>query len=107
MGTLTSATQSYVMPYKITLTKNTNIASISLTYYSFNSSSQTTVTAAGTYYGKVNSAYSWTATAGDYYFVNSSNARGSGIMNGAKTISPTATAGYYAVSITSSNGTPY
>ena len=95
------------MPYKITLTKNTNIASISLKYYSFNSSSQTTVTTAGTYYGKASSAYSWTATAGDYYFVNSSNASGSGTMNGAKTISPTATAGYYAVSITSSNGTPY
>lgn len=106
-GTLTSSTQSYVMPYKIVLTKNTNIASISLTYYPFNSSTQTTVTTANTYYGKANSAYSWTATAGDYYFVNSSNASGSGTMNEAKTISPTATAGYYAVSITSSNGTPY
>ena len=76
------------MPYKITFTKNTNISSISLTYYSFNSSSQTTVTAAGTYYGKASSAYSWTATAATEY--NISSGSGSGTLSSAITIAPTA-----------------
>lgn len=87
-GTLTSATQSYVMPYKITLTKNTNVSSISLIYYPFNGSTQTEVTTAGIYYGKASSPYSWTATAATGY--NISSGSGSGTLSGAITIAPTA-----------------
>ena len=87
-GTLTSSTQSYVMPYKITLTKNNNVSSISLVFYPFNDHAQTEVTAAGTYYGKANTPYSWTATAATEY--NISSGSGSGTLSSAVTIAPTA-----------------
>ena len=75
-----------LLGYKITLTKNSNISAISLTYVDLDGTSQT-VTAAGTYYAKPSSSYSWTATAATGYSTTTS---GSGTMNGDKTVSPTA-----------------
>lgn len=82
---------------KITLTKNTHVKTISLTYVDSNGTSQT-VTTAGTYYAKNGSNYSWSATADDYCYMTS-NSSGSGTLSGDITISPTADYGYYTVSL--------
>lgn len=91
---------------KITLTKNTHVKTISLTYVDSNGTSQT-VTTAGTYYAKNGSNYSWSATADDYCYMTS-NSSGSGTLSGDITISPTADYGYYTVSLnTIINATAY
>lgn len=91
---------------KITLTKNTHVKTISLTYVDSNGTSQT-VTAAGTYYAKNGSNYSWSATADDYCYMTS-NSSGSGTLSGNITISPTADYGYYTVSLNAiTNATAY
>lgn len=91
---------------KITLTKNTHVKTISLTYVDSNGTSQT-VTAAGTYYAKNGSNYSWSATADDYCYMTS-NSSGSGTLSGDITISPTADYGYYTVSLNAiTNATAY
>lgn len=91
---------------KITLTKNTHVKTISLTYVDSNGTSQT-VTAAGTYYAKNGSNYSWSATADDYCYMTS-NSSGSGTLSGDITISPTADYGYYTVSLDAiTNATAY
>ena len=91
---------------KITLTKNTHVKTISLTYVDSNGTSQT-VTAAGTYYAKNGSNYSWSATADDYCYITS-NSSGSGTLSGDITISPTADYGYYTVSLSAiTNATAY
>lgn len=82
---------------KITLTKNTHVKTISLTYVDSNGTSHT-VTAAGTYYAKNGSSYSWSATADDYCYMTS-NSSGSGTLSGNISISPTADYGYYTVSL--------
>ena len=91
---------------KITLTKNTHVKTISLTYVDSNGTSQT-VTAAGTYYAKNGSNYSWSATADNYCYMTS-NSSGSGTLSGDITISPTADYGYYTVSLNAiTNATAY
>lgn len=91
---------------KITLTKNTHVKTISLTYVDSNGTSQT-VTTAGTYYAKNGSNYSWSATADDYCYMTS-NSSGSGTLSGDITISPTADYGYYTVSLNAiTNATAY
>ena len=91
---------------KITLTKNTHVKTISLTYVDSNGTSQT-VTAAGTYYAKNGSNYSWSATADGYCYMTS-NSSGSGTLSGNITISPTADYGYYTVSLNAiTNATAY
>lgn len=91
---------------KITLTKNTHVKTISLTYVDSNGTSQT-VTAAGTYYAKNGSNYSWSATADDYCYMTS-NSSGSGTLSGDIAISPTADYGYYTVSLNAiTNATAY
>lgn len=91
---------------KITLTKNTHVKTISLTYVDGNGTSQT-VTAAGTYYAKNGSNYSWSATADNYCYMTS-NSSGSGTISGDITISPTADYGYYTVSLNAiTNATAY
>lgn len=91
---------------KITLTKNTHVKTISLTYVDGNGTSQT-VTAAGTYYAKNGSNYSWSATADNYCYMTS-NSSGSGTLSGDITISPTADYGYYTVSLSAiTNATAY
>lgn len=91
---------------KITLTKNTHVKTISLTYVDSNGTSQT-VTAAGTYYAKNGSNYSWSATADNYCYMTS-NSSGSGTLSGNITISPTADYGYYTVSLNAiTNATAY
>ena len=91
---------------KITLTKNTHVKTISLTYVDSNGTSQT-VTSAGTYYAKNGSNYSWSATADDYCYMTS-NSSGSGTLSGNVTISPTADYGYYTVSLNAiTNATAY
>lgn len=91
---------------KITLTKNTHVKTISLTYVDSNGTSQT-VTSAGTYYAKNGSNYSWSATADDYCYMTS-NSSGSGTLSGDITISPTADYGYYTVSLNAiTNATAY
>ena len=91
---------------KITLTKNTHVKTISLTYVDGNGTSQT-VTAAGTYYAKNGSNYSWSATADNYCYMTS-NSSGSGTLSGDITISPTADYGYYTVSLNAiTNATAY
>lgn len=82
---------------KITLTKNTHVKTISLTYVDSGGTSHT-VTAAGTYYAKNGSSYSWSATADDYCYMTS-NSSGSGTLSGDISISPTADYGYYTVSL--------
>lgn len=72
-GTLTSNTASYTMPYKITLTKNANVASISLTYTKVGASSRTTVRTAGTYYAEALSYFNWSATAATGYVLDHSS----------------------------------
>ena len=91
---------------KITLTKNTHVKTISLTYVDSNGTSQT-VTSAGTYYAKNGSNYSWSATADDYCYMID-NSSGSGTLSGDITISPTADYGYYTVSLNAiTNATAY
>lgn len=91
---------------KITLTKNTHVKTISLTYVDSNGTSQT-VTTAGTYYAKNGSNYSWSATADNYCYMTS-NSSGSGTLSGDITISPTADYGYYTVSLNAiTNATAY
>lgn len=91
---------------KITLTKNTHVKTISLTYVDSNGTSQT-VTAAGTYYAKNGSNYSWSATADNYCYMTS-NSSGSGTLSGDITISPTADYGYYTASLNAiTNATAY
>lgn len=91
---------------KITLTKNTHVKTISLTYVDSNGTSQT-VTTAGTYYAKNGSNYSWSATADNYCYMTS-NSSGSGTLSGNITISPTADYGYYTVSLNAiTNATAY
>ena len=91
---------------KITLTKNTHVKTISLTYVDSNVTSQT-VTSAGTYYAKNGSNYSWSATADDYCYMID-NSSGSGTLSGDITISPTADYGYYTVSLNAiTNATAY
>lgn len=91
---------------KITLTKNTHVKTISLTYVDGNGTSQT-VTTAGTYYAKNSSAYSWSATADSYCYMTSDSS-GSGTLSGNITISPTADYGYYTVSLSAiTNATAY
>lgn len=72
-STLTSNTASYTMPYKITLTKNANVASISLTYTKVGASSRTTVRTAGTYYAEALSYFNWSATAVTGYVLDHSS----------------------------------
>lgn len=91
---------------KITLTKNTHVKTISLTYVDSGGTSHT-VTAAGTYYAKNGSSYSWSATADDYCYMTSGSS-GSGTLSGNITISPTADYGYYTVSLSAiTNATAY
>lgn len=91
---------------KITLTKNTHVKTISLTYVDGNGRSQT-VTAAGTYYAENGSNYSWSATADNYCYMTS-NSSGSGTLSGNISISPTADYGYYTVSLSAiTNATAY
>lgn len=91
---------------KITLTKNTHVKTISLTYVDSGGTSHT-VTAAGTYYAKNGSSYSWSATADDYCYMTS-NSSGSGTLSGDISISPTADYGYYTVSLDAiTNATAY
>ena len=92
---------------KITLTKNTHVKTISLTYIDGYTETSKTVTAAGTYYAKNGSNYSWSATADDYCYMTS-NSSGSGTLSGDITISPTADYGYYTVSLNAiTNATAY
>lgn len=92
---------------KITLTKNTHVKTISLTYIDGYTETSKTVTAAGTYYAKNGSNYSWSATADDYCYITS-NSSGSGTLSGDITISPTADYGYYTVSLNAiTNATAY
>lgn len=101
-----SVTASATALTKITLTKNTHVKTISLTYVDGNGTSQT-VTAAGTYYAKNSSNYSWSATADDYCYMTS-NSSGSGTLSGDISISPTADYGYYTVSLGAiTNATAY
>ena len=83
---------------KITLTKNTHVKTISLTYIDGYTETSKTVTAAGTYYAKNGSDYSWSATADDYCYIED-NSSGSGTLSGDITISPTADYGSYVVSL--------
>ena len=92
---------------KITLTKNTHVKTISLTYVDGYTETSKTVTAAGTYYAKNGSNYSWSATADNYCYMTS-NSSGSGTLSGDITISPTADYGYYTVSLNAiTNATAY
>ena len=92
---------------KITLTKNTHVKNISLTYIDGYTETSKTVTAAGTYYAKNGSNYSWSATADDYCYMTN-NSSGSGTLSGDITISPTADYGYYTVSLNAiTNATAY
>lgn len=92
---------------KITLTKNTHVKNISLTYIDGYTETSKTVTAAGTYYAKNGSNYSWSATADDYCYMID-NSSGSGTLSGDITISPTADYGYYTVSLNAiTNATAY
>lgn len=101
-----SVTASATALTKITLTKNTHVKTISLTYVDGNGTSQT-VTAAGTYYAENNSDYSWSATADSYCYMTS-NSSGNGKLSGDITISPTADYGYYTVSLGAiTNATAY
>ena len=83
---------------KITLTKNTHVKTISLTYIDGYTETSKTVTAAGEYYAKNGSDYSWSATADDYCYIED-NSSGSGTLSGDITISPTADYGSYVVSL--------
>lgn len=101
-----SVTASATALTKITLTKNTHVKTISLTYVDGNGRSQT-VTAAGTYYAENGSNYSWSATADNYCYMTS-NSSGSGTLSGNISISPTADYGYYTVSLGAiTNATAY
>lgn len=92
---------------RITLTKNTHVKTISLTYIDGYSETSQTVTAAGTYYAKNGSNYSWSATADNYCYMTSDSS-GSGTLSGNITISPTADYGYYTVSLNAiTNATAY
>lgn len=93
---IASSSTSFTTPYSITLTKNTNVSSISLTYVN-NSGTSTTVTSGGTYYGKKGSSYSWSASAATGYDISSGS--GSGTLNGNISISPTASAKAYTLSM--------
>lgn len=91
---------------KITLTKNTHVKSISLTYKDGNGTNQT-VSDTGTYYAENNSDYSWSATADSYCYMTSASS-GSGTLSGDLSISPTADYGYYTVSLDAiTNATAY
>ena len=91
---------------KITLTKNTHVKAISLTYVDSGGTSHT-VTAEGTYYAKNGSYYSWSATADDYCYMTDDSS-GSGTLSGDITISPKADYGYYTVSLIAiKNATAY
>lgn len=104
-GNTTVSVTATALP-KITLTKNTHVKTISLTYVDSNGTSQT-VTSAGTYYAKNGSNYSWSATADDYCYMTS-NSSGSGTLSGDIAISPTADYGYYTVSLNAiTNATAY
>ena len=93
-----SVTASATALTKITLTKNTHVKTISLTYIDGYTETSKTVTAAGTYYAKNGSDYSWSATADDYCYIED-NSSGSGTLSGDITISPTADYGSYVVSL--------
>lgn len=102
-----SVTASATALTKITLTKNTHVKTISLTYIDGYTETSKTVTAAGTYYAKNSSNYSWSATADDYCYMTS-NSSGSGTLSGNIAISPTADYGYYTVSLSAiTNATAY
>lgn len=92
---------------KITLTKNTHVKTISLTYIDGYTETSKTVTAAGEYYAKNGSDYSWSATADDYCYMTKDSS-GSGTLSGNIAISPTADYGYYTVSLDAiTNATAY
>ena len=93
-----SVTASATALTKITLTKNTHVKTISLTYIDGYTETSKTVTAAGTYYAKNGSDYSWSATADDYCYIID-NSSGSGTLSGDISISPTADYGDYVVSL--------
>ena len=93
-----SVTASATELTKITLTKNTHVKTISLTYIDGYTETSKTVTAAGEYYAKNGSDYSWSATADDYCYIED-NSSGSGTLSGDITISPTADYGSYVVSL--------
>ena len=102
-----SVTASATALTKITLTKNTHVKTISLTYIDGYTETSKTVTAAGEYYAKNGSDYSWSATADDYCYMTS-NSSGSGTLSGNISISPTADYGYYTVSLSAiTNATAY
>ena len=102
-----SVTASATALTKITLTKNTHVKTISLTYIDGYTETSKTVTAAGTYYAKNGSDYSWSATADDYCYMTDDSA-GGGILSGDITISPKADYGYYTVSLDAiTNATAY
>lgn len=92
---------------RITLTKNTHVKTISLTYIDGYTETSKTVTDAGIYYAKNGSNYSWSATADDYCYITSDSS-GSGTLSGNITISPVADFGYYTVSLNAiTNATAY
>ena len=93
-----SVTASATALTKITLTKNTHVKTISLTYIDGYTETNKTVTAAGEYYAKNGSDYSWSATADDYCYIID-NSSGSGTLSGDISISPTADYGDYVVSL--------
>lgn len=95
-STIASSSTTFTTPYLITLNKNDNVSSISLTYYD-NSNTQQTVTSAGSYYGKWSTAYSWTATPATGY--NISSGSGSGTLTGNITISPTASLKTFTITV--------
>ena len=102
-----SVTASATALTKITLTKNTHVKTISLTYIDGYTETSKTVTAAGEYYAKNGSDYSWSATADDYCYIID-NSSGSGTLSGDITISPKADYGYYTVSLSAiTNATAY